>query len=69
MFLLESGTPAKAVAERLGNKNEKMLQTTHSHVIESMSEQVASEFDRLGDRPKTISRNRPHFVPKMISGR
>ncbi|WP_059050780.1 tyrosine-type recombinase/integrase [Paenibacillus senegalimassiliensis] len=49
-YLLERGIPAKAVAERLGHANEKMLQTTYSHVTKSMEDQAATEFDRFGER-------------------
>ncbi|PAF13660.1 hypothetical protein CHH59_12480 [Shouchella clausii] len=52
-YLLEQGLTTRAVAERLGHRNERTLLTTYSHVTKSMEERAAAEFDRFANRPKT----------------
>lgn len=53
-FLLEQGMTTKAVAERLGHKDERTLTSTYSHVTKTMEERAAQEFDRFNRRPSTI---------------
>ena len=52
-FLLEQGITMKAVAERLGHKNESILTSTYSHVTKTMEERAAAEFDRFERRPSS----------------